>query len=180
MKPLYRVPLTQEERDQMTPEEAFWLYVDEDPNGECWVWRGSRQREYGRYHAHGKTHRAHRYAYFLAYGVLLGDAVACHTCDNPPCVRPDHIFEGTYNDNNRDRARKGRSSSGDRHWTRSQPERVRRGHEHPMAKYTPEQIAEVKRLVDEGGKTLNMIAEETGVKKFTVSKIKRGIQWTKE
>src|SRR5690606_18483507 len=70
--------------------------------------------------------------------------------------------------------------SGERHWTRSQPEMVRRGRKKPMAKYTPEQIAEVKRLVADGGKTLNMIAAEKGVKKITDTKIKRGMQWTKE
>jgi len=57
-----------------------------------------------------KTYRAHRLAYELTYDTSLGDKFACHTCDNPLCVRPDHIFPGTPKDNFDDAFSKGRST----------------------------------------------------------------------
>jgi hypothetical protein len=53
---------------------------------------------------------ASRAAWINAYGPIPDDLFVCHRCDNPPCVRLDHLFLGTALDNNRDRAVKGRSA----------------------------------------------------------------------
>jgi hypothetical protein len=58
---------------------------------------------------------AHRFSYQLHYGGLTADRVICHTCDNPPCVNPAHLFAGSVADNNRDMWRKGRGAGLDPH-----------------------------------------------------------------
>lgn len=98
--------------------ENFWNFVDK--NGpihpllqtRCWLWQGSRytkdDQSYGRLHVNGKTVRAHRYSFFLTNGYWPKN-YACHKCDNPPCVRPDHLFDGTSQENQLDSVAKGRN-----------------------------------------------------------------------
>ena len=90
-------------------EARFWRHVEKTDG--CWIYHGSYGGscgKYGRHWAQGKRHGAHRYAYILAYGEIPGDREVCHTCDNPKCVRPDHLWLGTHRENMRDMVRKGR------------------------------------------------------------------------
>jgi len=80
----------------------------------CWEWKGSRHAAgYGIFWD-GKNVKAHRYALALATGGVMPDShiQACHKCDNPPCVNPDHLFWGEQVDNSRDMVMKGRSPVG--------------------------------------------------------------------
>lgn len=60
----------------------------------CWVWQGTRDglRRYGMIYFDGKPTGAHRVAWILDNGPIPLDGVIAHHCDNPPCVRPDHLF----------------------------------------------------------------------------------------
>lgn len=91
-------------------EERFWEKVSKTDS--CWLWTGFKTRKgYGRLRLTDlrKSRSAHRIAWFLAHGEWPVLQVL-HTCDVPSCVRPDHLFLGTHDDNMRDKAQKGRQS----------------------------------------------------------------------
>lgn len=80
------------------------------PTG-CLEWQGSRTAKgYGRFNRgdYEPETTAHRAVWEEAHGPLAPGQVVCHTCDNPPCCRLDHLFAGTYADNERDKISKDR------------------------------------------------------------------------
>ena len=93
--------------------EIFWAKVKKGDG--CWEWQGAtdarptRRPGYGLVTVNGRRAKAHRVAWELANGREIPPGLlACHRCDNPPCVRPDHLFVGTMSDNIRDSVAKGR------------------------------------------------------------------------
>lgn len=94
----------------MTSIDArFWEHVQKSDG--CWEWQGARDGGgYGYFSSGSGRVRAHRFSYTLANGPIPDGLYVCHTCDNPPCVRLDHLWLGTRADNNRDRDRKGRAA----------------------------------------------------------------------
>ncbi len=105
-------------RPPRTAAEAFAAGTPSRPVDGCWEWVGSRHvpSGYGRFGAGGLPFYAHRYALELKLGRSIGAGLdSLHTCDNPPCCNPAHLFEGTAKDNSADARAKGRLSTGDRH-----------------------------------------------------------------
>jgi hypothetical protein len=95
----------------MTLEERFWNKVKKGPG--CWEWKGAKNNKgYGmlqvRENGEWKRRLAHRISYEISRGYIPIVKKVCHKCDNPSCVRPDHLFEGTMSENMFDKVSKGR------------------------------------------------------------------------
>ena len=76
----------------------------------CWEWTGAKWAGYGKFKFKGKYDGAHRVSYSLFVKDIDDGMLICHKCDNPVCVNPSHLFEGTYSDNAIDAINKGRMS----------------------------------------------------------------------
>lgn len=92
-------------------ETRFWSLVEKRSPAECWPWNGPIIKKDGRGIFSGGG--LHQTAPRIALGIKLGRPVApglfaCHSCDNPNCVNPDHLWEGSNKDNLRDASAKGR------------------------------------------------------------------------
>lgn len=144
--------------------DTFEQYVSKGPGG-CWEWTGFISRAgYGRY----REQEAHRAAYERENGAIPPGLFVCHSCDNPACVNPAHLWLGTAGDNSRDMVAKGRA----RHpkWAGR-----RRGTANPNARLTPEQVLEIRSL--RWKKTQREIAERFGISQGHVNAIMHERNW---
>lgn len=100
--------------ESVTNVDAFWSRVDMLNQDSCWEWQGAKtDKGYGVYAPlPGVLLRAHRVAYALHNNGIDDDLFVCHTCDNPSCCNPNHLFLGTPKDNNDDKMAKGRHNAG--------------------------------------------------------------------
>jgi hypothetical protein len=90
-------------------ETRFWAKVQKTEAG-CWLWTGcTNHAGYGLFALrHGKLAIAHRYAWTLDGRAIACGMNLCHSCDNPACVNPAHLWLGTQQENIRDCVAKGR------------------------------------------------------------------------
>lgn len=113
-------------------EDRFWSKADK--TGECWNWLYSKNEYgYGHFYYNGKTFTASRLAWKLTNGEIPLGLEVCHICDNPACVRPQHLYLGTHKENMRESFRKKRS-------------RIPglKGEAHYKTKLTLEQVEEIR------------------------------------
>lgn len=107
-------------------EPRFWARVDKKGSNDCWEWTaGKFGVGYGKICVNGKARGAHRVSLWLAGKMdLESEAHVCHTCDNPGCVNPAHLWAGDRSQNMADAHAKGRMVH------QTNPERLARGDRH--------------------------------------------------
>lgn len=147
-----------------TPESRFWRYVAPNHADECWPWAGGlNSKGYGRLAINGAARLAHRFSYELAKGAVPPGHEVCHSCDNPSCVNPEHLFAATHYENMQDMTRKGRASD-------------TKGEKCGKAKLSNADVCEILRRFSIGD-TGTQIAEDFGVSHTTTYAIKNSKRW---
>ncbi len=87
----------------------FWAYAKRTASG-CLEWTRAARKGYGYVHYKGCHIGAHVAAWILANGRKVPNGLnVLHTCDNPLCIEPMHLFVGTHQDNSDDKQAKGRA-----------------------------------------------------------------------
>jgi hypothetical protein len=140
-------------------ERRFWTRVL--AVGSCWEWQGGRLTRavcaYGQLSWRGQVWRAHRVAWLLANGPIPAGRHVLHTCDNPLCCNPAHLFLGDQSANMKDAARKGRLNV-------PRPKRQ---------KVTDAQVAQIRSLAQSGVRNVRL-AEQFGVSKSLIGLLVSG------
>lgn len=120
----------------------FWAKVQKTDG--CWLWTGAKRSGTHTYgvlrtgpRSGGTDEVAHRVSWELHIGPIPPGLWVLHHCDNPPCVRPDHLYIGTASDNVADRQRR------HRHWSHA-------GEHHPFHKLTEQDIRSIRSARAEG------------------------------
>jgi len=153
-------------RKRHTKKDVWKDIVIEDET-KCWIWQGNTDRDgYGIKTIGRKQYRVSRVVYELMNSdvTLTIDKFVCHTCDNPLCCNPKHLFLGTNNDNTQDKIKKGRA-------------RYLSGSDNPMAKLTQEQVEEIRRRYNNEKITQEALAQEYGVNNANIGCIVNNRSW---
>lgn len=149
-------------KNKQSHREFILSRVNIDKKTGCWNWNKSLISGYARISGlRGKESPiASRYVYKYIKGVDPEDKQVCHTCDNPKCVNPDHLFLGTIIDNFQDMKNKGRSARGERN---------------NKAKLTEHEVKKIKKL--KGKLKRKEIADLFDVSTSTINRVLRGDSW---
>lgn len=155
-------------RRLQTVEERINKYINKTDT--CWLWtQDVYNYGYGKLSiGKGKQVRAHRYMYEKYKGTIPNNMNVLHTCDNPRCCNPEHLFLGSQEDNVKDMMDKSRGGYKTFH-----------GDNHPMRKIDMAKAEEIRALWAKGGLYQREIGERFGVSQAVVSKIIKGELWTK-
>lgn len=136
----------------------------------CWTWTGNIHKDYPCIDHGGRRFYAHRLTLEWKLGRPLGEGLfSCHSCDNPSCVRPSHLFEGTASQNTLDALSKGRLKSGFALTDK-------KGSKHHSAKLTEERVVEMRRAVGVG-KSVLFVARRFGVSRQAATAAVYGKTW---
>lgn len=131
----------------------------------CWVWKQSKtDKGYARCVFRRRVYTGGRLPWMIFNGEIPKGQCACHKCDNPSCVNPDHIFLGTKADNNRDCKSKKRNNFGSKNG---------------QSILTEESVRKIKiNLKSKSPLSLAALGKRFGVHHATIFDIKMEKTWT--
>lgn len=143
-------------------ESRFFAVVEK--GDKCWEWKGVVNKAgYGFFAPQKGCHVfSHRFSWEMHFGPIPDGLFVLHRCDNPPCVRPDHLFLGTDMDNSTDKILKNRHAHGSKHG---------------QAKLDECKVAEIRRIYNAGGVTKSSLARTFGVSNGVIREVIRGDAW---
>ena len=139
----------------------FEALYTEEPNTGCFLWTGAlRGKGYGCFKIGNKNQIASRVSYELYNGTIPVGTIVCHSCNQPCCVNPKHLYAGTYSDNMIQAVEQGRQF-------------VASGTKNGQAKLTNDQVLAIRA----DPRYQREIAKDYGVSQLHVSRIKRKLVW---
>lgn len=150
--------------------------------GPCWEWQGfSSDKGYGLVIFRSQKMRVHRLVASQYIGELTPSVLVCHSCDNPPCCNPSHLFIGTAKDNYWDAISKGRISES---WiehvqtshSHSMASRARQCENHKHSKLTVEIVTALRREASRGVRRSELV-EMFGISRTAISRVINGRTW---
>lgn len=149
----------------MDTAREFWSRVEKSDG--CWKWTGgTRGNGYGTFWVNRKRYYAHRYSFFLTHGTMP-TGVILHACDNPICVRPAHLSEGTQADNVIDMWSKGRGVAPPLHI----------GEGHHQTRLNSATVRQIREQYASGLYTQAQLASEHGMSPTSIGQIVRHETW---
>lgn len=164
-------------------------------DGSCWLWNGTKHYSgYGHFKILNKVYRAHRIMWNLTFGDIPNGKYVLHSCDIRNCVNPCHLFLGDAKTNLDDCISKGRFrvASGDKHGTKTHPEKIAKGHRHgskthpesflrgesvKRSKLNNQKVLEIKRKYIPGKYGTGRLAKEYGVSQRAIYALVSGQTW---
>jgi hypothetical protein len=148
---------------KITTKVRFYAKIAFIPYHSCWEWIGARHwKGYGRFCFEGVNALAHRVSWVLHKGPIPDGLHVLHRCDNPSCVRPEHLKLVSNQDNMDDRNRRGRTAHGE-HLLR--------------AKLTAAQVKEIRRRFHGGETNKSLLSREYNTSHTNIRSILDGLTW---
>jgi hypothetical protein len=139
----------------------FWSQVTK--SNSCWIWKGKMSSGYGYFSHPGGTAFAHRFSYQLHKGRIPKGFFCCHSCDNPACVNPNHLWAGSQSQNMKDMVRKGRGNF--------------LAHDPHNQKLNAEMVIQIRKLYSRGGVTQKQLGIQFGVSLPTINDVTTRRRW---
>lgn len=148
-------------------KRRLWSRIEKRGPDDCWLWTGAHtQAGYGVISKNGHMTTAHRVVFELTYGSIPDNHIICHTCDNPRCCNPAHLFLGTDATNSADKVAKGREGHPNN-----------RGRANPNVRLTAADVHAIREAWAAGGITQPELATCYGVQAPAIWKIVHRRTW---
>lgn len=130
----------------------------------CWEWTGAKKKTGYGFFFNGTQGYAHRFSFTYFIGEIVKGNFVCHKCDNPSCVNPYHLFQGTQEDNMQDSLRKGRFRNQD-------------GIRNHSAKLNKDSVLLIRGLFKRHRRCGDFLCRWLGVSPAVISFVKHGKSW---
>lgn len=151
-----------------TSIQRFWKYVDIKGKNDCWPWIGHKRGPAG-YGGFKMYKEKEKYAHRISFEIFTGKKIpegmcVLHSCDNPLCVNPAHLWIGTQLENIKDRESKGRGG-------------LHKGEANGRSKLTRKDVENIRIMYATGNYTQETLGKLFGVAKVTIGLITRRKIW---